>query len=68
MASNGGMMYEWWLGMNLEESGRGLTELLSRHMLGGSEETHEKTSNRVAIVPAEIRTDLLPNTSLDHYC
>jgi hypothetical protein len=39
--SDDGMDNEWWIGHDLEGSGRDLFEVLSRHFPGGTEETHE---------------------------
>jgi hypothetical protein len=46
--------------------GRGLTEVLSRHLSEGSEENHEK-SVRIAGVLTEIRSAYLRNKSLELY-
>jgi hypothetical protein len=48
---------------DLEESGRGEAEVFSQHSSGGTEENHEESSVRTVGVPAEIRTEHLPNTS-----
>jgi hypothetical protein len=55
VASNDGMTAEWWIGKDLEGSGRGVIEVLYRHLPGGTEENlnqdylcHGRDSNRVA--------------------
>jgi hypothetical protein len=53
-----------YIGNNFEGYGLGRIEVLSRHWPGGTE---EKSSAMIACVPAEIRTEYLPNTSLEHY-
>jgi hypothetical protein len=50
------------LGKDLEGGGRGLTEVLSRHLPEMSEENHDKSQY---IRPAEIQTENLPNTKLE---
>jgi hypothetical protein len=57
---------EWWIWEDLEGSGRGIIEVLTRHLPGG-EEKELRTSVRTAGVPADIRTEHLPNTSLGLY-
>lgn len=42
---------------------RSWPEVLSLHLPGGAAENHEKFSARIADVPAEIRSQHLPNTS-----
>jgi hypothetical protein len=39
----------------------------SRHLSGETEEYHNNTSVRIAGIPREIRTEHLPNTSLQRY-
>jgi hypothetical protein len=50
---------EWWIGKDVEESGRGLINGLSRP---GGTEKKQKNSARIAGLPAEIWTRYLPNT------
>jgi hypothetical protein len=45
---------------DLEENDRGLMEIISRNLLGDSEETHEKPV-RIACVPAEMSTEPMQN-------
>jgi hypothetical protein len=52
------------VGRDLEGSGHGLVEVLPRNFLLGLRKT-TKISVRIAGVPAEIRTDYLPNTKLE---
>jgi hypothetical protein len=49
----------------LEESDRGIIEVFSRHLLGETAENHKKISVRIACVPAEIRTEHIPNRNLE---
>jgi hypothetical protein len=65
MASNGRIIEEWCIGKDLEESGRGVIEVLSSHSPGETEENHEKPSVRIGNIPAETRTKHLPNVSLE---
>jgi hypothetical protein len=62
IASDDMMIDEWWMWKDLGRSGHDLIEVLSRHFSGLRE-----TSARIADVPAEIRTDHLPNTDLELY-
>jgi hypothetical protein len=55
------MISEWWIGKDMERSGRGLFEVLSRHFPGGTEENNEISVTRAGIL-AEIWTRDLPNT------
>jgi hypothetical protein len=48
------------LGWTWKGSGRGLIEVLSWHLLGGTDENHE--DRRIAGVPAEIRTEFVTAT------
>jgi hypothetical protein len=59
----------WWTGKDLVGSGRGLTEILSRHLDRRTEEIREK-SVRIANVPAPIWKEHLPkaNASLLSNC
>jgi hypothetical protein len=57
------MIDEWWIGKDMERIDRGLIYVLSRQMPGNTEET----SVRIVGIPAEIRTDHLPNTILERY-
>jgi hypothetical protein len=57
------MTSELLIGWDFEASGRCLIETLSRHLPGGTGETHEKSA-RLADSPGEIRTEDLPNVSL----
>jgi hypothetical protein len=66
MASNGKMIGEWWIGKDWEGSGRVLNEVPSRHLSGGTDEHHEK-SVMITGIPAEIRTEDLPDTSIGYY-
>lgn len=50
----------------LDWKGSGIIELLSWYFPAGNEKTHEKPV-RIAGVPVEIRTKLLPNVSLQRY-
>jgi hypothetical protein len=54
-----------WKG-NLEGSGPGLIEALSRYLTGENEENHE-TFFSIAGILAEIRTEHIPNTSVQLY-
>jgi hypothetical protein len=54
-------------GMDLEESGRGLIKAPSRYFSVGGERKTARTSVRIAVVPAEIRTKHLSNESLERY-
>jgi hypothetical protein len=47
----------------MEGSTRGVIEVVSRNLRGGTEENHEKYG-RIGGVPAEIQTDNLANTSV----
>jgi hypothetical protein len=51
---------------DLEGSGRGLMELLSRNLPAGTEENHDKPVVLVG-VSSNIRTKCLPNTSPECY-
>jgi hypothetical protein len=42
MASSGRMVDEWWIGKDLEGGGRGINEVLSRNLPGGTKENHEE--------------------------
>jgi hypothetical protein len=55
-----------WIRKDFKGDDRDLIEVLSRHLPGGTEENYE-TSVRIASVPAEIRTEHIPNTSLERY-
>jgi hypothetical protein len=50
----------------MEGSGRGVIEALFKHLLGGTEDNHGEPV-RIADVPAEVRTEHLPYTSLQRY-
>jgi hypothetical protein len=52
---------------DLDGSGRTLIEVLPRHLPGGTEENHKKYSVRTGGVPAGIREEHRPNTSLERY-
>jgi hypothetical protein len=53
--------------MNMKGFGRNsLIEVLLKHLLGSSGEIYHKPV-KIAGVPAEIRTECLPNTSLESY-
>jgi hypothetical protein len=56
-----------WIGRDLEKSGCGLIEVLSRELPGGTEEIHKKNPVSIVSVPAEAGTEHLPNTSLERY-
>jgi hypothetical protein len=60
----------WWDGMwmvkNSEGSGRGLIEVLSQCLPGGTEENDENL-DRIGCVPIEIRTQHFPNASIESY-
>jgi hypothetical protein len=60
------MIGEWWIGKDSEESSAGFIEILSLNLSEGTEENHEKPV-RIAGVPAEIRTDHIPNKRLERY-
>jgi hypothetical protein len=47
----------------MEGTGCGLIEVLFRHLPGGARESSVRTTG----VPAEIRTENYPNTSLERY-
>jgi hypothetical protein len=64
-ASNGKMTYVSWIGNDLDGSRRRLIEVPSQHFPAGTEENHEKTHG--SGVQAEIRSEYLPNTSLESY-
>jgi hypothetical protein len=49
-------------GKDVEGSGRGLVEVLSRHLSAGIKEEQGKHQVKVAGVPVEIRIKHLPNT------
>jgi hypothetical protein len=49
-------VHKLWVGIDVEGSGLGLTEVLSRNSLG-----------RMADIRAKIRTEYLPNTSVNRY-
>jgi hypothetical protein len=55
-----------WIGKDLEGIGRGVIEILSRHLTGGTEGNHEES--QVARGAAEIWTEYLPNVNLESYC
>jgi hypothetical protein len=57
------MIAEWRIGKDLEVCGRGSIEVLCLNL---PEETEETL--RVAGLLAEIRTEVLPSTSVDRYC
>jgi hypothetical protein len=59
-ASDGRMTDEQLFTKYLEERGYGLIKVLSRHLTGGTEESH-----RTASVPTEIQTRHLPNTNIE---
>jgi hypothetical protein len=54
------------VGRDFKERGRGHIEVLSWNLAGRTEENHE-SQVRIASVLAEIRTEYLPNTSLERY-
>jgi hypothetical protein len=54
----------WWVGTDLEGSGRGLIEAPRRNFPAGTEENHENHVRRVG-ASAEIRPEHLPNASLE---
>jgi hypothetical protein len=56
----------WWIGKDLEGSGRCLIEVLSRYLSGWIEDNCEEPV-RIADVLTEIRTEHLPNTSPERY-
>jgi hypothetical protein len=49
----------------LEGSGRDLIEILSQNLPGAPRKNMKNV--RIACIPAEIRTMLLPNTSLERF-
>jgi hypothetical protein len=51
---------------NFKISCRGLIMVLLQHLLGVAEENRRKASSSIAAVPAEIRTEYLPNACLEH--
>jgi hypothetical protein len=51
---------------DLENSGRGLIEVLSRHLPGGTEDRDENPVRR-GYVLGEIQIEHPPNTYLEHY-
>jgi hypothetical protein len=51
---------------DLKGNGLGLIQGPSRHLSGRLAEIH-KTSNKIASVPTDTRTDHLPNTILELY-
>jgi hypothetical protein len=53
-------------GMDLEGSGLGIIEVISRNVWWDSGKP-QNTSIRIVAVPAEIRTEQFPNTSLEAY-
>jgi hypothetical protein len=54
-------------GKNLEGSGSGIIEMLFQNLAGRIERgIKRKVSAKMAGVPAEVRTEHLPNTNLDH--
>jgi hypothetical protein len=53
----------WVTVQDLEGSGHGLTEVLSQHLPGWTEEKRENLSQDIL---AAIQTEDLPNTSLKH--
>jgi hypothetical protein len=52
----------------LKGSGRVCIDEISRNFPGGTGENHEKTSLKIAGIPAEIRTENFVNSSLELYC
>jgi hypothetical protein len=60
-------MVEWLMNCrDSEGSGRDLVQVLSRNLPEGVEEKHENGSHS-SLCQGEIRTEYLPNTSLDYY-
>jgi hypothetical protein len=57
---------ERWIGKDLEGRGHGLIEALYGLLPGGAEEFHENP-DKTACDPAEMRTEYLPNTTLERY-
>jgi hypothetical protein len=55
----------WWIGQDLEGSGRGLIEVISRNLAWRTEEIIKNL--RTASVPGEIRTEELLNTTPEPY-
>jgi hypothetical protein len=51
----------------LEGRGHGLIEVLFQHLLEGLRKTTKNKPVRIAGVAAEIQTEHLPNTGLEHY-
>jgi hypothetical protein len=47
-----------------EGTDHGIIKILSWHLPGRSGEKHKNTSDRIANVPAKVRTKHLPNMSL----
>jgi hypothetical protein len=60
---SGEWKYNWWIGNSLERSGRGVTEVLHRHLSGGIEENHVNLGE-VSRCHAEYQTSGLSNTIL----
>lgn len=59
-ASDGKMIAEWWIMKNLEGSGHGIVEVLSRNLLGRTRKPR-KPSVRIVGVPNENQTEHHPN-------
>jgi hypothetical protein len=55
-----------WIG-KLEGGGSGRIEIAFRHLPGGGWREPRRTSVRIVVVPAEIRTEHFPNTILEPY-
>jgi hypothetical protein len=52
----------------LEESGRGVSEVLSHHLSGEAEKKPEKPQSKYPVSqPAAIRAERLPSMSLERY-
>jgi hypothetical protein len=60
------MTDEWWIGKNLDGNGHGLTEVFCRYISWGSKDVHENLNQDIDI-SAQIRTENLPDTSLERY-
>jgi hypothetical protein len=64
LGSEDAMLKETGKRQDLEGSDHGLIEVLSQHLPGRTEEKHVTISG----ILAEIGTEYLPKTSLEHYC
>jgi hypothetical protein len=64
LPSNGKIISEWWIGKDMEGSGRGLIEIVSRHFSGTGDSDVETLVISLIGDQGASRTDQLANTSL----